>query len=264
MVLVIVCLWAARDYGIFSSLPSIDPNPDVPKICHLIFVPWNSNQKVLDDTFAFDWGPYHEMVKSYPDWRIEMWTLPKLREFSKKHYPGIWERAWKAASRPTQIVDLYRWIVVHHFGGLYFQYSSQLMVDPEMLLPSRGKGVRLFTEFVWFSPLLRQMPAWRFPIRKGQPEERLRIMNQLFSATPKHPYIQLTWQTILARMERFKPECDYDILFIGANAFVSEVYEQVGQKMLNDVELLNFWQTRRMVQVSSKGSWRTDGLTKNQ
>jgi len=231
----------------------------VPKLVHLIFLPWNSEQRLLEDPLEFDWSPYYRLAEQLPDWKVIMWTLPRLHEFSEKHYPGIWDRAWSSASRPTQIVDLYRWIVVHHHGGVYFQYNSKLNVDPEMLLPSKGKNVRLFTEFVWFSPLLRHLPAWRFPIRQGQPEERTRAMNQIFSAAPKHPYIQLTWQSILNRMEAMKPKCDYDILFIGANAFVSELYEKEGQNR-SDVEMLNFWQTRRMVQVSSKGSWRTDRI----
>lgn len=257
LVALVIGICVANDYGIFSSLPVNDPNPMCPKILHLIYLPWGKDQRLLPDPLAFDWTCYNELVENHPDWMVTMWTAPKLRDFSEKHYPGLWDRAWSAAARPTQIVDLYRWVVVYHFGGVYFQYQSQMNVEPEMLLPSKSYGVRLFTEFVWFSPFIRKIPAWRFPIRKGAPEERLRIMNQLFSATPRHPYALLSWTEILARMERMKPSCDYDILFIGANACVSELYERFGSH-ISDVELLNFWQSRRMVAVSSKGSWRTD------
>lgn len=264
VVLVVACLliigavWAALDYGVFSApIPPGGENPRAPRIIHLIYIPWDRNQKLLNDPLAFDQTYHQQLQQRFPRWRVMMWTGPLLHTFVEKHYPGLWDAATAAAARPTQLVDLFRWLLIYHWGGLYIQFGSVLHVEPERLLPREGEGVRLYTEFVWFSPILRHLPAWRFPCRGGRPEEERRVMNQLFSAVPRHPYIDLTWRTILQRMQKIRPQCDYDILFVGANAFVSELYEQKGRSWPG-VALVNFWQTRHMATISSKGSWRTD------
>jgi hypothetical protein len=247
----------ARDLGIPSTWPPDQPNPTAPHIVHLMWFPWDRCQRLLDDPNAFDHGYFWKLEQEYPEMRIMMWTLPLVRNLVQKHYPGVWDAAWLSASRPTQLVDLFRWLVVYHYGGVYLQYGTTLRLHPRRLLPMRDHGVRLFTEFVWFTPGMRRGPAERFVIRNGEPEEKIRVMNQVFSATPHHQYIKLTWQSILERMQRIKPKCDYDILYIGANAFVSELYDRLGQHR-SDIELLNFFQSRSMVAVPGSGSWRTD------
>jgi hypothetical protein len=58
-----------------------------------------------------------------------------------------------------------------------------------------------------------------------------------------------------------KPKCDYDILYIGTNAFISELYDQVGSKD-DKVELIGYTKTRQMIKVSSMKSWRMDHIDK--
>ena len=224
-----------------------------------MYFPWNRQQQLLTNPEEFDHTYYEELHAKYPDMTVMMWTLPRVQQLCDKHYPGVWETAKKHAVRPTQLVDLFRWLVVYHFGGMYLQYDSILNVHPSQLLPSGSHEVRLYTEFVWVTPIWRWLVGRQFPIRNRAPEEKWRIMNQLFAAVPKHPYILLTWTSILQRMTLWKPQNDYEILFVGANAFISELYEQ--QKSYSkQVERINFWQTRHLVTVSSKGSWRTDHL----
>ena len=248
----------AWEYGVFTNrYPQFRPNQDVPKIIHLMYFPWDKNQNLLKNQNDFDRTYCDELRKAYPDMLVMMWTLPLVHSFCDKHYPGLWEMVRQNAVRPTQLVDLFRWLVVYHFGGLYLQYDSKLYVHPEQLLPSQGFDLRLYTEFVWVTPVWQWLAGRKFAIRNYLPEEKWRIMNQLFAATPKHPYVWLTWTSILERMCKWKPKCDYDILFIGANAFVSELYDKVGQKQ-KTTERINFWQTRHLVKVSNKGSWRLD------
>lgn len=258
LIVLIVGVAALADHGYLGPRISGPPNPNVPKIIHLIYYPWTKSQQLKPDPEDFDHTYYHQLQKRFPTYDVKMWTLPKTKQFVQKFYPGVWEIAGVNASRPTQLVDLFRWLVIFHFGGLYLQYDSKIRVEnPEQLFPTHGNQVRLFTEFVWFSPLLRHLPAKRFPIRKGKPEEKWRVMNQIFAATPRHPYILQTWTSILARMQRHKPTCDYEILWIGANAYISEFFDQDGA-FRQDVQLTSFAQTRSLVSVSSRGSWRTD------
>jgi hypothetical protein len=259
--LIVVCfgLVVGWNYGVFTTrYPKFIPNASVPHIIHLMYFPWNQQQQLLADPDAFDHTYYQTLCTLYPEWTIMMWTLPRVRALCEKHYPGVWETAIAHAVRPTQLVDLFRWLVVYHFGGLYLQYDSQLHVSPDQLLPSsNGHRLRLYTEFVWVTPMWRWIVGRQFAIRNGAPEEKWRIMNQIFAAVPKHPYVRLAWNSILERMKIWKPKCDYDILFIGANALVSELYDKIGLNQ-TDIERINFWQTRHLITISSKASWRTD------
>ena len=82
-------------------------------------------------------------------------------------------------------------------------------------------------------------------------------MNQIFSAVPKNDYVNFTYQKILERMINIKPKCDYDILYIGANAFISRIYDQVGC-IDKKVELVGYAKTKKTVRIHSMKSWRTD------
>jgi hypothetical protein len=123
----------------------------------------------------------------------------------------------------------------------------------EQFLPS--KQVKLFTEKVITPEFAARMA--REPIRAGAPEELIRVANQVFSAVPKHPYVWQLFLKAVERSKRHKVQCDYDILYIGANAMMSTMYDQVGQYR-DDIELVAEMTTKTMVTISSNGSWRTD------
>jgi hypothetical protein len=259
-----VLVWVAREFGVGTpSLADSTPNTAVPRIVHLMYFPWDrGTQRLMLDQSAFDRTYLHALRvrvrQREPGWRVEMWTWPKMRRWCEKRHPGLWERAVAAAARPTQLVDLFRWLVVHDLGGVYLQYDSDLRCPRlDALLPSAGRGLRLYTENVWFTPWHRWRPALN-PCRRGRPEEKVRVMNQVFSAVPGHPLVRALCRAILWRMCALPtPQSDYEILYLGANAFVSEMYERRG-KHDPDVELANYAQTRGLVRVSSWGSWRTD------
>jgi mannosyltransferase OCH1-like enzyme len=251
---VLYTLLVFKSLGSFSPALSGSPSSEVPKIIHLIYFPWDREQRLKPDPNDFDQTYHRELAGSYPDFEVMMWTIPKIRKFLSSNYPGVWEASIRAAVRPTQLVDLYRWLVVDHFGGIYLQYHSKLHTHPKLLFPSEGYQLRLFTENVWFSWLIRIVPPLLFPIRNSQPEEELRIMNQVFAATPGHPFVREVWRSIFIRMHEMKPREDYDILYIGANAYISEVYDKMG-KNDSTIQLANWTQTRNLLQVSSFGSW---------
>ena len=52
--------------------------------------------------------------------------------------------------------------------------------------------------------------------------------------------------------------CDYDLLYITANAAMSEYYDRYA-KSNNDVELVSLNQAQKMVNWNAKGRWRMDG-----
>jgi hypothetical protein len=251
--MVLLVLFNRHRFSVHSNIHGYDPQI---KIIHLIYLPWTRDQKLKDDVNDFDHRYYHDLRKKYvpKGWTIKMWTQPLL----KAHFPTYWNLAIQHMVRPTQIVDLMRWVVLAEFGGIYMQYDSTIKVDPlEHLLPGRGKHVRLFTETV-LSPEQCVENGKKHAVRNGIPEEPVRVMNQAMSSVrPHHPFIVLCRDTIMENMVRYKPKQDYDFLFYGANSLISTLYDRQGR--VNDsVELVDEKTTKQWLTVSSRGSWRME------
>lgn len=224
-----------------------------PKIVHLMYLPWDRSQKLKDDPLDFDHSYERDMRSQLEPqgWSVRMWTGPEL----KREFPSLWDEAMKEAVRPTQLVDLFRWAVVAKYGGVYIQYDSVVHVPVKQLLPHVNKSVRLFTERVLTNEECRKNGLLH-PIRNGEPEEPTRVQNQCFSSSViGHPFIVRVRDTILENMRSMKPVQDYDVLYIGANARVSTLYDRHG-RLDPTVELEGESGSKRMLTVSSRGSWR--------
>lgn len=216
--------------------------------------PWDANQRPKADENDFDHGPYEAMRAYATGFEVKLWTFSKAREFCRERYPDVWT-ALEAAARPVMRIDVLRWALVHHFGGIYWQMNTTPLLDMDAFLPAPGKSVRLFTEFNLAPEQCRAMAAE--PIRNGEPEEPVRVLIQAFSALPGAPFIRQTLDFLLDRVCRHVPRKDYDILYITGNAAVSTAYDRFGK---NDttVERLDLGDSRRMIKWHYRGSWRTD------
>lgn len=225
----------------------------IPRLIHMVYIPWGKDQKLLADWTAFDHRPYENMKQYAPGFEVRLWTRPEVENFYLDHYPAAWPLV-RAAARPMVIVDLLRWLLVYRFGGIYWQYDMNPLVPMERFLPSPGKKVRLFTEFV-LSPA-ECLRAAKEPIRQGEPEEPLRIVNQAFSAEAGHPFLKAVADLILDRVQRYELKTDYDLLYISANAVVSTAYDRFGKNDVS-IELVPRSETRQMMKIQYKGTWRT-------
>ncbi|MBU1694419.1 MAG: hypothetical protein KKC51_10705 [Verrucomicrobia bacterium] len=242
------CILSAR---VVTGAATLQPMP-IP--IHMIYIPWGKDQKLLADLDAFDHQPCENMRQYAAGFEVKLWTHSRIQELCLQHYPSIW-RTISTVARPMVMVDLLRWLVVYHFGGIYWQYDMNPLVPMDRILPSPGKKARVFTEFV-LGPE-ECLKAAAEPIRQGEPEEPLRIVNQAFSAEPGHPFIKATRDLILERIQRYELKTDYDLLFISANAAVSTAYDRFG-KGDPTVELVSRPETREIMKIDYKGTWRTD------
>ena len=224
----------------------------VPRIVHFIFLPWDTNHRLKDDEHDFDHSPVETMRRYAPDFDVRLWTRTAVFEFCRSTYPDVWETL-RRCPHPTMMVDILRWLVVYHFGGVYWQMSATPLVPMDSFLPSAGKNVRLFTEFMLAPEKCRAMAAE--PIRNGEPEEPIRVLNQVFAARPKADFVRRFLDFILDRNRRLAPKNDYDILYIGANAALSTAYDQFG-KNDDSVERMDLSQSRRMLKWRYLGTWR--------
>lgn len=235
-------------------------NPNVPKLIHLMYFPWDKNQVLKDNPEDFDHSFYEAMKSKYPDYRVQLWTLPIAKAFVRQEYPQYFNVIF-TLPRPVMMVDFLRLLVVYHFGGIYWQYESESKVSGcgsgmDYFLPRVNANVKLFTERVIDDTFARKMAME--PIRQGEPEELVRVCTQVFSAIPKHPYMFRLFQRAVCNMKKCKRLVrDYDVLYIGGNAMMSTVYNQIG-KYQPDIELVDWETQKKMVKFSSKGSWRTE------
>ena len=225
-----------------------------PRIIHLIYFPWDSStQKLKDDPNDFDKTAYNELKAKNPGYDIKLWTLPKCREFVRRYYPS-YENDIFNVPRPVMMVDILRLLIVYHYGGIYWQYGSKQLVDMDQFLPDKNhKNVKLFTEIILTDEFANEMR--KEPIRNGQPEEKLRVGTQIFSAIPRHPYLLELFKTTVQNTRKYTIKRDYDILYTTGNAMMSTVYDKVG-KYRDDIELVSLDHSTRMATISSNGSWR--------
>ena len=226
----------------------------VPAIVHLMYFPWDRDQRLKTDPEDFDHTPVDLLRKYAVGMEVKLWTYPAAKALCEQYYPAVWE-ALRNIARPVMLVDVLRWVVVHHFGGLYWQINTTPLVPMAAYLPPAGKNVRLFTEFD-LTPEQCCL-AMNEPIRAGEPEETKRIMIQVFAAEPGAPFVTKVIQLLQERVRQYRLQRDYDVLFITGNAAASTAYDRFGRDDPG-VELTGLAEARRMIKLHYQGSWRTD------
>ena len=190
-----------------------------------------------------------------PDARFHLWDRDELEPLANDYEPGLWEELFHL-SRPVMAVDILRWLILYRFGGLYWQIGCVPWYPIDAFVPDNPDvACRLWTENVMLPEQCRQMAAK--PIRKGIPEEPVRIAIQVLYSRPEAPFALKMLSFLLDRVRALVPREDYDVLYITGNAAMSEAYDRFGK---NDphVELMNLAQTRQMVRWRYHGTWRND------
>ena len=79
--LVTIIIVFILSFKIQSQSEPYEYNNDSPKLIHLIYIPWDKNQKLKDDYLDFDKKPYEELKRNNPEYNIKLWILPDIQEF---------------------------------------------------------------------------------------------------------------------------------------------------------------------------------------
>tara|TARA_X000000368_G_C22911056_1_gene658572 strand:- start:46 stop:882 length:837 start_codon:yes stop_codon:yes gene_type:complete len=238
-------------FGFFNK-PYPVINENFPKIVHLIYFPWERKTGILKpDEMDFDQSFFFKFKKDNPEYKIKLWTLSKIKKFTNEFYP-MYNEIWDKIKHPTQAVDFFRLLVVYHYGGIYWQYDSKQKVNLQCFAPPHDKNTRLFVEMVLNKKYANEMK--NEPIRKGKPEELVRVSNQCYSALPKDKFLDYCIKKSWKNLNTLQVKSQYDILYIGANAMISEAYDEYKDK--NHITLT--YNTSKYISFSSNGSWRLD------
>lgn len=253
VLILFIILFFAMNHEYYSAY---NYNHRAPKIIHLIYLPWDKDQKLKDNYLDFDQTSYERLKNNHPDYLVKLWTLPDIKKFLHDFYPEYYNIILNLP-RPVMIVDFMRLLLVYHYGGIYWQYGSEPTVEMDRFLPSEGKNVKLFTEVILTPKFADDMK--NEPIRNGEPEELVRVFSAVFSATPKHPYMIKLFLTAIDNSKKYTVKNDYDILYIGSNAMMSTAYDKIG-KHEDDIELVDYDTCKKMIKINSKSSWRMNKL----
>ena len=239
-------------YSFLSENPKTIDNKEFPKIVHLIYFPWERKTgKLKDDEDDFNHDFYKKIKNQNPDYEIKLWTLSKVKNFVKNNYPEYSE-IWKKIKHPTQTVDFFRLLVTYHYGGIYWQYDSEQKTDLMCFTPPQDKRIRVFVESIINLPHSLRMGMKK--IRKGKPEEITRIANQCYSSFPKNNFLKYCLEKSWKNLNNLEVKNQYDILYIGANAMLSEAFDEYKNKK----EIFVTYNTEKYISFSSNGSWRLD------
>lgn len=69
--------------------------------------------------------------KQHPSWEYRLWTDASLATFVKDSYPHVWD-LYRRYPEMIQRVDAARYMLLHHFGGLYADFDVECVrpLDP--------------------------------------------------------------------------------------------------------------------------------------
>jgi inositol phosphorylceramide mannosyltransferase catalytic subunit len=149
----------------------------IPKVLHQT---WKS--KELPASFAAfrqTWQRHH------PDWSFPLYDDADCRRLVVEHYP---ELVALYDNYPTNVqrADLFRYLVVHRYGGVYADVDMECLRPIAPLLVDRAC---VFGVEARFGEALRRKLKYRKPYQ---------VANCIFAAVPRHPLLT----TLLARLPR--------------------------------------------------------------
>lgn len=237
----------------FDERPKAIKRDDFPKILHLMYFPWDwKTGKLKPDQFDFNRQCYEVLKEKNKDWEIKLWTYDETKKFAEEFYPQ-YNEIHQLIKHPVQLVDFYRLLVVYHFGGIYWQYDSKQKTSLDFFLPPDNKKDRVFIEGI-INKYRQKQIGEKHIIRKGKPEEEMRIATQCFCSFPQTKFIKSAIDKSWDNLHKYELLEAYDILYIGGNAMFSEAYDQYENK--DEIKLS--YNTKSFINFSSKSSWQLD------
>ena len=111
----------------------------IPRLIHLIYFPWDRNHRLKPDEDDFDHGPCEVLRRYASGFEVRLWTFSAIRDFCLRNYPDVWSVV-ERCPHPTMMVDVLRWLVVRHFGGIYWQMSTTPLAPMDAFCLRPGKA----------------------------------------------------------------------------------------------------------------------------
>jgi mannosyltransferase OCH1-like enzyme len=164
------------------------------KIPPIVHQAWKS------DRVPSRWRHAVESVRKYhPGWEYRLWTDAAIDAHVRLQHPAFYP-VFAGFSRHIMRVDVFRYILMHDFGGLYCD------LDYEFLRPFDYRGIELLLS-------LERDRAFG--------DEVDLVANYVFASVPGHPF----WRNVLGTLAAQPPEVhDYfDVGYATGSVFLTSV-----------------------------------------
>ena len=102
----------------------------IPKIFHRVWMVWDTKNPEIPPLYKMlDYA----LKKHHPDWEFMEWNDNSINEFVKKYYPEFWP-IFDSYDVAVKKHDAFRYLVIHHYGGVFIQHSIMVYKNLEPLL----------------------------------------------------------------------------------------------------------------------------------
>ncbi len=106
-------------------------------------------------------------VRLHPEWHHRFWSDPDAESFVRRHYPKLLP-LYEAYPMPVQRADMFRYLILYHFGGVYADVDFEALQAMDSLL--EGNSLILGREperhTGWHGKTLLLCNAWMAASRK--------------------------------------------------------------------------------------------------
>lgn len=176
----------------------------IPRIVHQIWHQFRHNGGVPQEwtTLAQSWRRHH------PGWDYRLWKDTDSRRFLQSRYPDLLE-LYDSCVYPIQRVDMLRYCLLHHFGGVYADMDMECLRPVDELLEGRGMVVPL-------EP----------PIHARWMGVETVLSNAFLAASPGHPFLEDILRELVDQLKS-KNSLEHE--------FAHHVFTTTGPRMLTRV-----------------------------
>jgi len=146
----------------------------IPKIIHQT---WKTETLPVPAAMPESWRALN------PDWEYRFWTDAKLADFVRETYPDLWP-LYKRAPKPVMRADIARYLLLHHFGGVYADIDTTCTAALTPLEPE--------TRVV-----LSQEPSEHWPPHTAPRAMPFLLFNGTMASPAGHPF----WQHVITTLK---------------------------------------------------------------
>ena len=176
---------------------------NIPRIIHQI---WSGIEEPLPEFFrelTETWKKHH------PDWEYIFWDNERMNSFIQEFYPEYWT-SYNAAKYNIQKWDLIRYLILHHFGGMYVDVDYECLESFESLLEN-NKGCYFSAEAAMHA---NAMGIGNF------------FNNALIISIPRHPFVWLIVESAFNEisLERNYPSKLFEVLSTTGPLLLTHLY----------------------------------------
>jgi mannosyltransferase OCH1-like enzyme len=213
----------------------------IEKTAHFIYGIWDDGEipgKFMNNIHK--WNKYN--------WNTVIWNKASCNSLLNK-YPN-WKSLIEKCTRPIQMADLFRLLIVYDRGGFYFDLDVEPIEElPEIILEYE---VVFFIEMVMSKEWAEETKK-RFKIRNGYAESTHRVANFAFGSTPRHKAISDILELARKRLNDSTIYIDYDVLYTTGPDVVTEIVNS--SKYENSLVMDAKWSSKYFKHHCT-GTWR--------